>query len=195
MVRRVNVALTRSVNVSLSQYYRYCQWIKPECRAYIVLSNLYFYSYTGLRHDDVCVDVRQRCHVEPPNGDDVCVNATGRSYLSRFTILNVAPLSPRYVPMTSVGQSAEFSEVRGMLLAQGAQIQALTAAVSLLSAQVHRLQASSSGSSSGKKYRCPLECGSPGFAKVHPFKYYMFVILITIFRSHISMIIFSVLAG
>ncbi len=100
--------------------------------------------------------------------------------------------------MSTVDQSAEFAEVKGMLLAQNAQIQALTAAVTVLSVQVHRLQSSSSGSSSvssGKKYRCPLGCGSAGFVKVYPFEYYMFVILITIFRSHILMIIFSVLAG
>jgi hypothetical protein len=114
-----------------------------------------------------CVDVRQSCHVEPHNGDDVCVNATGRSYLPRFAILNVAPMSPRYVLMYSANQSAEISEVRSMLLAQGAQIQSLTTAVSLLTAQVQRLQDWSSGSSSGKKYRCPLECGSTGFSKVH----------------------------
>lgn len=97
--------------------------------------------------------------------------------------------------MSTVGLSADYSEVWGMLLAQAAQIQALTAAVTHLTAEVHRLQTNSFSSSSGKKYRCPLECGSAGFAKVHPCEYYMFVILITIFRSHISMIIFSVLAG
>ena len=131
-------------------------------------------------------------YVEPPNGDDVCVNATGRSYLSRFTILNVASLSPRYVTMSTAHQSAEFSEVRSMLLAQSLQIQSLTTAVSVLTAQVQRLQETSS---SAKRYRCPLECGSPGFSKVHSFEHYMFAIHIIIFRSHISMIIFGVLAG
>ena len=134
-------------------------------------------------------------YVEPPNGDDVCVNATGRSYLSRFAILNVASWSPRYVTMSTANQSAEFSEVKSMLLAQSLQIQSLTTAVSVLTAQVQRLQESSSSGSSAKKYRCPLECGSPGFSKVHSFEHYMFAIHITIFRSHISMIICGDLAG
>jgi hypothetical protein len=55
MVRRVNVALTRSVNVALSQYYyRYCQWMKGEQRIYCTVKSVFFFcSLTGLRHDDV----------------------------------------------------------------------------------------------------------------------------------------------